>query len=362
MVSATDPMAVLHERAPEFSDEDAVDLLQRHWGIEAAVRALVSERDQNFRSTATDGREYVLKIANSAEPEPVTDFQIKALIHIGERAGALKLPVLAPEVITTTGGADSIRVEHDGSTHVVRLVTFLQGVPLGDNLPSPRLARNMGAYLANLGLALEGFNHPGSGHSLMWDIQQALKLRDLIGYVRAPAVAAAVSASLDEFERWVVPVLPDLRRQVIHSDMNPDNVLLNETGGEQVAGIIDFGDMLEAPLVADAAIAGSYLRTPSGNPLALITELLAGFHGVRPFEGREVDILFELVKARICASIAILDWRAAAREDDDPYLAERKDGVGSAERFLMDLIEIPRDHARQVFRQVCASVGVQALS
>jgi Ser/Thr protein kinase RdoA (MazF antagonist) len=362
MASATDPMAVLHERAPEFSSEEAVAILRTHWGIEATVRPLVSERDQNFRVTATDGVEYVLKIANAAEPEAVTDFQIKALIHIREKVEALSLPIRAPAVSMTRDGGDSIRAERGGRSHVVRLVSFLPGTPLGDELPSPGLARNMGAYLANLGLALDGFSHPGSGHSLMWDIQQALGLRDLLAYVRSAEVGAIVSAALDAFEAHVVPVMSRLRKQVIHSDMNPDNVLLDRPGGEVVSGIIDFGDMLEAPLVADVAIAGSYLRAPSGDPLSLIAELLAGYHGVRPLQGREIDVLFELVLARICASIAILDWRAATREGDDPYLAERVDGVGSAEQFLIALQEIPRGHARQVFRQVCASVGDQALS
>ena len=354
-------MAVLHQSAPEFSDDAAMELLRTYWGLDAAVRPLVSERDQNFRVT-TGGGEYVLKIANAAEPDAVTDFQIKALIHIADRVDALSLPIRAPEVRRTLEGSDSIRVDRDGRMHVIRLVSFVPGTPLGDKLPSPGLARNMGAYLANLGLALAGFSHPGSGHSLMWDIQQALKLRDLVGYVRSPAAGAAVSAALDDFETHAMPVLPRLRRQVIHSDMNPDNVLLEAPGGEVVAGVIDFGDMLEAPLIADVAIAGSYLRALSGDPLSLVAELLAGFHAIRPLAGAEIDILFELVMARICASIAILDWRAATRDDDDPYLAERRDGIGSAEAFLLALREIPRDHARQVFRQVCASVEGQALS
>lgn len=354
-------MAVLHERAPEFTEEEARAILRKHWGIDATTRSLVSERDQNFRTTTRDGDEYVLKIANAAEPEVVTDFQIKALVYIGERVRALSLPIRTPEVHLTADGHDRIHYERAGNTHVIRLVSFLPGTPLGDQLPAPGLARNMGIYLANLGLALDGFSHPGSGHSLLWDIQQALSLRDLVSYVRAPDVRVAVSAALDEFEADVIPVLPDLRRQVIHSDLNPDNVLLDSPGGGEVAGVIDFGDMLEAPLVADVAIAGSYLRTASGNPLAHVAELLSGFHATRPLSDDEVDVLFELVQARLCASIVILDWRAATREGDDPYLAERKDGVGSAELFLLSLREIPRAHARQVFRQVCASVSDQAL-
>lgn len=350
-------MAVLQERAPEFSDAEAMGILRTHWCIDANVRSLVSERDQNFRATATNGSEFVLKIANAAEPEAVTDFQIKALIHIRERVETLRLPIRVPEVRRTPDGQESVRIERGGAAHVVRVVSFVPGVPLGDNLPSPVLARNMGAYLANLGLALDGFSHPGSGHSLMWDIQQALNLRDLIRYVRSPETGEAVSAALDAFESHALPVMAGLRKQVIHSDMNPDNVLLDRAGGDTVAGVIDFGDMLAAPLVADVAIAGSYLRAPEGDPLSLIAEVLAGYQGVRSLTGNELDVLFELVLARLCASIAILDWRAASREGDDPYLAERVDGVGSAEQFLLALLEIPREHARQVFRQVAASVG-----
>ena len=350
-----DPAAVLEVRAPAFTDRDAVAMIRANWGLDATVRPLVSERDQNFRVDSDDGRRFVLKIANAAEDEVVTDFQIQALVYVAKRVQALGIPIRCPEVVPTLDGAVSLSMSGPDGTHVTRLVTWLDGLPLGERDASAGLARRMGVYLAHLGRALEGFSHPGSTHSLLWDIQQASQLRPLIRYVPDAAAANAVGAALDDYERYAKPVLPAMRAQVIHSDMNPDNVLVEASDPDTVAGVIDFGDMLHAPLVADVAVACSYLRVFEGDPLQLMAEFVAGYHGVVPLSRDEIDILFELIQARLCASITILDWRSATREADDAYLAARVSGEKPAHHFLRRLRDIPRDHARQTFRQVCAS-------
>ncbi|MDH4073958.1 MAG: phosphotransferase [Gammaproteobacteria bacterium] len=356
-MTESDPLAVIAAEPPAFSDADAIAIVQEHWGLVAAVKSLVSERDQNFRVRTDDGRECVLKIANAAEDPLVTDFQVRALVHIASRVRAAGIPIRTPVVLPASGGELSVVIRGDGGCHVTRLVTFLPGVPLADREPSARLARRMGAYLAHLGRALHGFSHPGSHQSLLWDLQQAPRLRELIRYVRDPATATAVSAVLDEFEQLAMPVLPTLRSQVVHSDMNPDNVLVSADDPDTVAGVIDFGDMLYAPLIADVAIGCSYVRVSGGDPLALIAEFVAGYHDVMPLERAELDILFELIQARLCASITIIDRRSALKEGDDPYLDKLMTGEGSAHRFLARLREVPRERARRAFIQVCASAG-----
>ena len=324
-----DPAAVLEVRAPEFTERDAVEMIRAHWGLDAAVRPLVSERDQNFRVDGDDGRRFVLKIANAAEDAVVTDFQIQALVYIAGRVRALDLPIRCPEVVPTLDGAVSLTATGPTGTHVTRMVTWVHGLPLGDREASASLARRMGVYLAHLGRALAGFSHPGAAHSLLWDIQQASNLRPLIRHVPDAASANAVAAALDDFERYALPVLPALRAQVIHSDMNPDNVLVEAHEPDTVAGVIDFGDMLQAPLAADVAVACSYLRLFEGDPLRLMAEFIAGYHGVVPL----------------------------TREADDPYLAARVTAERSAHHFLRRMRDIPRDHARQLFREVCAPAG-----
>lgn len=352
-----DPMAVIAEVAPEFSHERAIAIMREHYGLDVSVKVLVSERDQNFEVTAKDGLRFVLKIANAAEPRDVTRFQIEALKHIAAVATKRNMPVLAPRIVATRKLADHILVTLDDVEYLARVVTYLEGVPLAGRTCSPVLARRMGSSLAWLGLALRDFSYPGGQQSLLWDMQAASGLRDLLEHVQDRKVAGEVAATIDDFETHALPKFPALRSQVVHNDFNPDNVLVHASDRNTVAGVIDFGDMLLAPLIADVAIGACYLRVAAGNPLTLIVEFLAGYHEVCPLSTAETDILFELIQTRLCASIVILEWRSAARGADDPYLEKLNEGELSARAFLHRLREIPRQNAQQIFRQVCASIA-----
>lgn len=350
-----DPLAVLARVQPGISDELAIETVKARYGLDVTVASLVSERDQNFLMRTSEGAKYVLKIANAAEDPAVTDFQIKALLHIERMVAEQGIPVTAPRILMTTEGEDQFVLETAAGNHVSRVVSFIEGSPLGERTASPLLARDMGAFLANLGLALREFTHPGSAHSLLWDLQEALRLREIVRFIRDSEATAAVEAALDDFEQFVSPELGGFRRQVIHSDFNADNVVTEAGNPDKVAGVIDFGDMLEGPLVADVAIGASYLRTVSGDPLMLMCEFLSAYHRVTRLTGDEIDVLFELIRARLCASVAILEWRASMRGDDDPYLQKTIDDESSAASVLCRLRDIPRESARRTFREVCAS-------
>ncbi len=352
-----DPMAVIAEVAPEFSQAEAVAVMRQHYDLSASVKTLVSERDQNFAVTTTVGTQYVLKIANAAEPREVTRFQIEALLHIAAFVEAHDVPVNAPQILRTREGADHLILQRGDTEYIARVVSYLDGIPLAGRTCSPALARRMGASLAWLGIALQDFSYPGGRQSLLWDMQSATGLRDLLQYVADRQVAEEVASTLADFEAHALPKFAGLRAQVIHNDFNPDNVLICADDHEAVAGVIDFGDMLQAPLIVDVAIGASYLRVAAGNPLTLIVEFLAGYHSVSPLKPAETDIMFELIQTRLCASIVILDWRAAVRGADDPYLEKLNEGELSARAFLHRVREIPRHNAQQVFRQVCASVA-----
>lgn len=357
MERQTDPLAAIAEDTPALTDAAAIAIVSERYGLDVSVRSLVSERDQNFQMRGVDGLQYVLKIANTAEDASVTDFQIEALLHIADYVKRNGTPISAPEVLLTQDGETHTIIDLDGASHVARVVSYVNGVPVGERTPSRLLGRNMGTYLAHLGNALRDFRHPGSQQSLLWDVQQALRLRELVTHIPKDDVRAEVVRSLNDFEEFAWPGLRALRRQVIHSDFNPDNVLTHPTESDVVAGVIDFGDMLEAPLIADVAIAASYLRPDEGDPLALMAEFVAGYASVTPLESGELKVLFELIKARLCASIVILYWRASFRDSSDPYLEKLFESESFAETFLSRLSLIPRSNAAQTFAQVCASVS-----
>lgn len=355
-LSTQDPLEVIATEPPSFSLQQAVDIAREHYNIDVTGGALLGERDQNFLLSQANGQRYVLKIASAAEDPLATDLQIQALLHIEANQDSL---VTTPTIQLTTTGTHSITVELDGRSHVVRIVSYLAGIPLESDVRDAELARCLGQYLARLGKALSDFSHPGADHSLLWDLKQAAFLKSLLQYIDDKNIRRLAASELDHFEANILPVFTSLRWQVIHNDMNPGNVLLHEGGQSGIAGVIDFGDIVRSPLIADVAVAASYMRAFEGNPLALIAEFIAGYHEETPLARAEIDVLHSLIKIRLVTTIAILSWRASLRGAQDSYLQDALVSEQQAELFLKKLSEIPDENAVQSYRQVCGSVSAR---
>ena len=346
------PFEVLIAELPAFSEEQAIDIAFNHFGLKAKASNLLSERDQNFLLEVDGDKKYVLKIANSCEEHLVTDFQIQALIHIAKKSD---LSINTPKILQSVDGRNSIMLETDTGVHVARVVSYLDGMTLGDSVPSTKLCRDMGRYLARLGFLLKDFQHPGSDNSHLWAMKEALKLREILSHIKNETTRHLVETVLEDFEKNALVIFDSIRWQVIHSDMHADNIIVSESNTDKVAGIIDFGDMLLSPLIVDLAVAASYLRVVDGDPLSLITEFLYGYHQEIPLKRMEISILHDLIKTRLAATISILDWRASFRDKDDAYSKANSGEKLVAELFLKKLSEIPRENATKIYTQVCAS-------
>jgi Ser/Thr protein kinase RdoA (MazF antagonist) len=352
--NTSSPLAVIASQPPQFSIAAVRDIATGRYGLGADVEPLVSERDQNFRLRTAEGVQYVMKIANAAEDPKVTNFQIQALLHIETK----KVPDLAvPRILPTRDGKSQFVLQGEGGSHVTRVVSYLAGEPLDAARLSAPLCRNLGASLARLGHALCDFRHPGESQALMWDMKQAPLLRDLLTYISNKQLRSLVAGSIDAFVDDVWPRYPGLRQQVIHNDLNPANILIDSRDRERVAGIIDFGDMLYAPLAVDIAVAAAYLRIIEGDPLTWVAEFVAGYHHIVPLQLEEIDLLYDLINTRLAATVAILNWRVAERDADDEYLSAAAASESTAGLFLARLRELPRRYVSETLRQVCASAA-----
>ncbi len=349
---SSSPLSVIESLPPQFSAAAAGRIALEHYGLGGEPEPLVSERDQNFLLQDVDGSRWVLKIANAAEDPQFTDFQIQALRHIA--AGPAAPPV--PALRATLDGADQLQIAANGHTHVVRMVRWLPGRPLEVRELRPALCRNLGEFLAGLGISLRDFRHAGGRQALLWDMRQAPALRELLPFIADTPLRAELAACLDDFASRALPRFAELRTQVIHSDFNPDNILLDPQDPEQVAGVIDFGDIQRAPLVVDVAIAASYLRNECGDPLEHIAEFVAGYHRTTPLLPDEIDLLYDLINARLAATVAILAWRSGARAGGDAYLDKAAASESSAAPFLQRLREWSRAQVSQRLRTVCRAV------
>jgi Ser/Thr protein kinase RdoA (MazF antagonist) len=331
LASATPP--------PAFDPSDIEQLLKSQYRLAGELQPLVSERDQNFRLTTADETRYVVKIANSAEDPVITDFQVQALLHLEQN----RCPVAVPKIKLTRNGSVVTSVAGDGVNHVLRVVTYLPGVPVEDTTPNDQIAYDLGRAAATLDQALCDFEHPGDHQHLQWDMQRAAELRELVAHVPGPDLRSAVHQCLDDFENLAVPAFATLRRQVIHNDLNPANVLVADEGSTTVAGVIDFGDMLRAPLIVEVAIAASYMRAEGDDALSQAISLAAGFDSVTRLDDREITLLYDLVRTRLATTITMMHWRKSVRSDDDAYLQQVFTSESDSELFLQKFDAVSRE-------------------
>ena len=343
MTNQPDSLAVLTVPASAFSIDDVARHLGDQYQLAGDITALVGERDQNFCLSCDDGRQFVVKIANSAEPESVTDFQIQALLHLEKNGCAVPVP----KVVRTIDGSVATTLLADGVTHVMRVVTYLSGRPLADGDNDASLSHKLGACLAATDAALVGFEHRSENQSLIWDMQRAPDLRSLVEFVPDVKIRAMVSDCLDDFEQNAKPQFAALRSQVIHNDLNPGNVLIADSEPPSVAGVIDFGDMLHAPLIIDVAVAASYLRRTGDDAMELLAPFVAGFNAITPLHQVELDLLFDLVRTRLITTIVLMNWRIFAQPASDAYMKKGVLNERSSEAFLKRLNDLSRSQFDQ---------------
>ncbi|MBY3064748.1 phosphotransferase [Rhizobium laguerreae] len=299
----------------ETTPLDTVALISaEYFGISGRAATLSSERDETFLVHGDDGRQYVLKIANQAERMDVLAFQMQGLQHL-----ALKnLPVPLPFVVPANDGATLLSLALGGEQRIVRMLTFLDGVQLHRAERSPRQMQSLGTTLALLGVGLADFRPAVPKQDLLWDICNAECLRALVPHVEASR-QGMVQAALDGFERLAAGEMSNLPRQVIHNDFNPHNILVSAGDAACVTGLIDFGDMVEAPLINDVAVALSY-QIGAANGLADTISMLRAYHAVRPLDPLELACLPVLLRTRLAMTIIITEWRAGLYPENRDYI------------------------------------------
>ena len=75
-----------------FSEEDVRKFALGFYGVDATVRQLVSEMDQNFHLKDKTEKEYIFKIANPSRRKEILDLQNKALDFLSKNDETIRCP------------------------------------------------------------------------------------------------------------------------------------------------------------------------------------------------------------------------------------------------------------------------------
>jgi len=324
--------ALLH--VPQLTAAEAADVARRLYGVEAEARVLPSERDQNFGLRTADGSRFVLKIANASDDRALLDAQNAALAHVGRRASLCPHPVPALD-----GALLSEVTAASGSRHFVRMLTWIDGEPLGAvRERTVELLEQLGARVGELDAALADFDHPAIHREFYWDLAGGFALvRAEAPLVGDPTLRALVTRLSSNVEQRDGDRLTRLRRAAAHNDPNDYNVLVDDT--RRITGILDFGDIVHTYAIADLAIAIAYAALDAPDPLAAAAAVVRGYHRARPIDDDEIGALFGLVLLRLCMSVAI----AARQQTQRPHDAYLSVSQAPIARTLPRLAGLDRD-------------------
>ncbi len=305
-------MLALRSAPPVFGMAEAERVAREVYGLAVSLTPLPGERDCNFHLRTADSREYVLKIVDGAAEPASTDCQVRVLRHLAEQDPTLPVPRL----FATLEGEDLGEAVQDGRRYATCLMGYIGGRLLADAELAPPLLRNMGETLARVDRALQGFFHPALGRRIAWDVRRLPELMEFASYIEPPAVRRAVEAVVVELKERL-PAIRALPAQAIHGDCHPGNLLVGAVGADgadgadgAVCGVLDFGDMLHAPVVLEPAVAMSELLTDATLAVDDLGAVLTGYARHHAFRPDEIELLYDLIAGRHAVTILVHAWRA----------------------------------------------------
>lgn len=288
------------------------------WGLDAALEPLAGEYDLNLRAIAHDGRRFVLKVMRAGCDTSFVDLLTAAHAHISSRDASVPVPAVIP---TRDGQPWCVRTDAEGNTRILWLLSSLDGVEYRYFRPhSLALVAQLGGHVARLDLALRDFSHAGLQRDFKWDLRSADWIGSHLGDINDSARRRIVATILARYQA-LKPALLAEPVAAIHDDINDCNILVarNETGGAKVTGIIDFGDLVLGPAVAEIAITAAYLVLDHPHAERALAAFVAAYHRVSPLTGRQLDFIWPLLLMRLAVSVTNSAQMRRERPGD-PYV------------------------------------------
>jgi 4-aminobutyrate aminotransferase-like enzyme/aminoglycoside phosphotransferase (APT) family kinase protein len=280
-------------RPPELPLHSLRHFATKAYGLDGAWTRLEGERDQNFRVDPVGHGSVVFKLCHPAEGEDILQCQAEALEHIALADPGLPVPRLR----RTREGELFGRLVHDGTSHPVMVLSWLEGSVLGETALTRAALHELGQLLARLGLALRGFvNGAPARRDLVWDTNHVMQLEPQIAHLPEEDRGLAREI-LERHQSVTMPLMRRMRSQIIHGDVHPYNALVDSRGF--VNGIIDFGDMVHGPLILDLANAAGDFLSPGQDPAETIFEMVRGYRSFAPLEEEEASALMDLIEVRL---------------------------------------------------------------
>ena len=297
----------------------ATELVHQLYGSDGLLSPLPGELDLNFIVRVNGTPQQILKVMRPDCWTPLVDMQIKALAHINAKAPE---PALARVLTTTTGEPFATCTDPDGESRLVWSTSYLPGTLYCRAQPRPiALLNALGRLLAHVANGLADFEHPALDRNLKWDLRRANWIDPHLDDIAETDDRRHIERIMRDYRGSVSSALAQLPSTAIHNDANDHNVLVDvgDPAAPKLTGLIDFGDMVRAPVVCDLAIAGAYAVLERDRPFDALCALVKGYHAVRPLTEAEIALVYPLVLTRLAVSVTNAAITKKLKPDD-PYV------------------------------------------
>jgi homoserine kinase type II len=316
--------------------------LLAHWGISAGAGLSPAARGSNNRTVLVSqgDRRWVLRISQN-----LSAGQVLAEHRLLARLRRCALPFALPEPVPTATG-DTVVETAQGP---VTLCHWIPGVRPDPG--SETVLERLGAGLGELSAAMRDLSfgdapqHWGGGPLAV--LPAGMEADDLIAELAAagisPQQTRSLATSAARAGAWYQSAAGRLPVQVVHGDIGPSNVLVDQDSGE-LTGILDFeiagADYRVQDLVATLLLS----RALEGQDWPVrASALIRGVAGVLRLDPAEIEAVPELL---ICRAVGSALWRAGRWRrglSDLADVADRVRELAAAVTFVSQSGDLLRD-------------------
>ncbi len=281
-----------------FTKQEIKKLAAKYFGLNIEkVKKLDGYESFNFLLEDEKAYKFVLKLYPETADHSLIDAETAFLKHLSS-----EMSNSIPESIPSKNGNFLEQTIVNSESFTIRLLNFLEGKFLAESEQKPKLIYNFGKFMGKLQNAGEGFERlEYRARNFNWDLFHNLENKTFLAEIIDPGNRKIAEYFFQKFEYEILPIWPKLRKGIIHNDPNDWNVLVDDK--DQIKGIIDFGDACHTAIICDVAIACAYLIFGKNEPLESVVDFVKGFHSEKRLEELELDVLFNLIANRLCATV-----------------------------------------------------------
>ncbi|MBR9998952.1 MAG: aminotransferase class III-fold pyridoxal phosphate-dependent enzyme [Cyclobacteriaceae bacterium] len=320
-------------------EKKIIEFLQAKYGFDATLEELRGYDDLNYLLTIDGKAAYVLKLSRDISQRSFLESQHK-IINILAHLNDFQFPRVIPD---KTGN----HITSFEEIFTARILTYIPGEFIAEVPKNDELSMNFGKFLGRVDSTLLGHRNPviESRHN-PWDIRTFPELRNKLDQLQDAGLKKLIHYFIIQYEMYIGSCRGDIRKSVIHNDANDWNVLVE---GNNIRGLIDFGDLAYTYTVNELAIAATYMAMDRQDPVSGILPLIQGYHQAFPLNETEISMLYYLIAARLGISLIMSDLS----EQQDPGNSYIGIHVEKACSLIEKWISINPRKAEDQFRGAC---------